>query len=92
MGDAPTHFTWSNKSKADFINQLNTVDCQQQIESTLALHIHDPNKMVSGLSEILTKTANKTKVKTIKKKADTTENPPWFDEICENIKKKKSKL
>ena len=50
MDDAPTHFTWSNKSMTDFNNHLNTVDCTQQIDRITTQHIHEPNKMVSALT------------------------------------------
>ena len=85
MEDAPTHFIWSNKSMTDFTNHLNTVDCTQQIDRITTQYCYEPNKMVSALTGLLTETANKV-IKTTKRKAEVTENPPWFDKSCEEIK------
>ena len=42
--------------------------------------------MVSGLTEILTKTAKQARVKVAKNKKNKIENPPWFDKSCEKLK------
>ena len=88
MRDAPTHFIWSNKSMTDFTNLLNTVDCMQQIDRITTQYGYEPNKMVSALTGLLTETAKKVKIKTTKRKCEVTENPPWFDKPCEEIKKR----
>ena len=59
MTDGPKRFIWTDKSKKDFFNQLSNPDTIHQIDNVTNLYTHDPNKMVSGLTEILTKTAKK---------------------------------
>ena len=86
MREGPKHFIWSEKSKNDFCKQLNTPVTIHHIENTTTLHTHDPIKMVSDLTEILIKPAIEVKVKTVEKKKKNAENPPWFDNSCEELK------
>ena len=86
MNDGPKHFTWSDKGKNDFFNQLNNPDTLNQIENITTLHTNDPIKMVSGLTKILIKTAKEAKINTVEKKKKNTENPPWFNNSCEELK------
>ena len=87
MTDGPKHSIWSDKSKNDFLTQLSKPNTIHQIEIITTLYTNDPIKMVSSLTEILIKTAKEAKVKTVEKKRNTAENPPWFDNTCEKLKK-----
>ena len=86
MTDSPKHFVWSEQSKKDFFNQLSNPETLNQIENITNLHTHDPVMMASCITEILTKTAKETKVKTVRKKENNVNNPPWFDKSCEKLK------
>ena len=61
MIDDPKHFTWSDKSKKDFLNQLSNPDTIHQIENITTLYTNDPTKMLSILTEIFIKTAKEAK-------------------------------
>ena len=87
MNDGPKHFTWADKSKNDFLNQISNPDTIHQIENITSLFTNDSIKMVSSLTEILIKTTKEAKVKTVGRKKNTGENPPLFDNSCEKLKK-----
>ena len=88
MIDGPKHFTWSDKNKNDFLNQLSNPDTIHQIENITSLFTNDSIKMVSNLTEILIKTAKEAKSKKqLNRKTNTGENPSLFGNSCEKLKK-----
>ena len=86
MSDGPKQFTWSDKGKNDFLYHLKNPDTIHQIDNITNFYTHDPNTMISALTEILIHTAKEAKVKTVKIKDKNVKNPPWFDYPCVKLK------
>ena len=88
MIGGPKHFTWADKSKNDFLNQLSNPDTIHQIENITSLFTNDPIKMVSSLMEILIKNAKEAKVKKVEKRKIPVKIPLGSIIPVKNSKKK----
>ena len=81
---APRHYVWSEESKAKFLQILNTAEFTGKLEKYDEVDHSDPNLAVNYVSQVLVEAADRTKIKYVK--ANETNDPPWSDRTCKELK------
>ena len=81
---APKHYIWTEESKQIFFGHLQTTDFDSRLDRIYGLDQSDPNLLVNQTSEMLISVAERAKIKFAKK--DRTNDPPWFDKSCKDMK------
>ena len=87
---APKHYIWDEGSKERFANVIKTPDYDAKWEKSAEIDHSDPNLLVNYVSEVLLCAADTAKVKYCKR--SDTNDPPWFDKSCRDLKDSVSRL
>ena len=81
---APRHYVWSEESKTKYLDLLSTAEFTGKWEKYDEIDHSDPNLAVNYVSEVLVEAADRMKAKFVK--ANDTNDPPWFDRTCKELK------
>ena len=81
---APKQYIWSDESKNDFLTTISNPDFQSKLDGSVEVDHSDPDLLVSYVTGVLLDAAIKAKVK--HRKCNSTNDPPWFDKSCRELK------
>ena len=81
---APKHFLWTEESKLNFLNLLQTDEFNARLDRANEIDQSDPNLLVNHVSEVLVSAAELNKTKFCK--GNETNDAPWFDRSCREMK------
>ena len=81
----PKQFTWSDDSKNDYLTMISSPEFEHKFDKSVKVDHSDPNLLVNYVTEVLLDAAKKAKVKY--RKCNSSNDPPWFDKSCRELKK-----
>ena len=81
---APKQYVWTERSKENYFAMIDSPEFKVKLDKSVEVDHSDPNLLINYISVVLVDAANKAKIKY--RKCDSTNNPPWFDKSCQDLK------
>ena len=90
----PKRYIWKSDDSKQFTKALKSPDIDKALNEISNLDHTNPNDIVEPLTELLMKTAKKANIKEKTSISETkkSNNPPWFDKECKNLKNDVKKM